>query len=386
MVPEHRRDFAMTLICGAALALSVTRAAPAIDEVYMLRPPGVWRLIDLNDDGDFFDFGESSPYAVNLPANSRDIIASDHALYVSGGNPTILLIRDLNGDGDALDFGEVQTFLNDTALTTAGAMVDLEPGGLLVMDESSTTLHLVRDLNDDGDALDAGERVTAATGLPPIRHLARRPDGKILAATTFSATPVIILDDRNGDGDYDDYAEALSYVESEFPGSGLLIESNSRSFLASSQLNRIWLLDDWTGDDDALDFGELRPFAEGVNLPADLCRGSRGLYVVTRLERDTLFLLQDLNDDGDALDVGEGISVFSGLPGITAIACPLDVVNSDCLAGDMNADGVVSTADIPSFASALITGISSELCRSDLNQDGATDGRDIPGFIAQMTE
>lgn len=385
-MPDHRREFALTLTCGAALALSVTRAARALDEVYVLRPPEVWRLIDLNDDGDFFDFGESSPYAVNLPANSRDIITSHHALHVSGGNSTIQVIRDLNGDGNALDFGEVQTFLNDSAITTAGAMVDLEPGGLLVMDESSTTLHLILDLNGDGDALDAGERASAGTSLPPIRHLARRPDGKILAATTFPAMPVMLLNDRNGDRDFDDFAEALSYVESESPGSGLSVETNRRSFLASSPGNRIWILDDWTGDDDALDFGEVRPYAEGVNLPADLTPGSRGLYVVTQLERDTLVLLQDLNEDGDALDVGESISVFSGLQGMTAIACPRNEMNSDCLAGDMNADGTISTADIPPFVSALIDGISTELCRSDLNQDGATNGEDILSFIAVLAD
>jgi len=54
------------------------------------------------------------------------------------------------------------------------------------------------------------------------------------------------------------------------------------------------------------------------------------------------------------------------------------------LAGDIDGNGLVNAADVPSFVAALISGLAANpdrFFRSDLNHNGAVDGRDIQSFV-----
>ncbi|MHC5079800.1 MAG: Ig-like domain-containing protein [Planctomycetota bacterium] len=78
----------------------------------------MYKLVDLNNDGDFQDIGESTVYisSPNVPYPAELAIHSNNDMYVAdrdwGTNPStgIWLVRDLNNDGDAMDSGEAVQF------------------------------------------------------------------------------------------------------------------------------------------------------------------------------------------------------------------------------------------------------------------------------------
>lgn len=76
----------------------------------------------------------------------------------------IYLCRDLNGDGDALDAGEINVWLDDTNaggfLLVTGAVLSIAPsydGSVFFSDLDTGAVFKCRDLNDDGDVNDDGE-------------------------------------------------------------------------------------------------------------------------------------------------------------------------------------------------------------------------------------
>ena len=76
------------------------------------------------------------------------------------------------------------------------------------------------------------------------------------------------------------------------------------------------------------------------------------------------------NDDGsflDSFDPSATLTVTLGSPVTTIL-------------GDVNQDGAVTFADIPSFIEVLQAG--TLLAQADCNQDGVVDFADIPAFIA----
>jgi hypothetical protein len=197
-------------------------------------PDMIYRLEDLDGDGRFQSAGEVTtyvgegafgpgngpyvPYEIFFdPTTSpvvgymRNTAANLHGVY---------RFVDLNGNGRADDPGEFTVFFNASnasgLATAAGFPIEPDrarpriPGvrgvSMYYMQtvSSPTRRQFIRltDLNDDGDAQDAGEAVlvyeTAETGFTPIDFISL-PDGRVLVSDN-SAKKVWVFRDLDNDG------------------------------------------------------------------------------------------------------------------------------------------------------------------------------------------
>lgn len=357
--------------------------------IFIARPTRIVKLVDLNGDGDFFDFGEITVYTDSLPDSLGALVYINHALYVIAGQPArILAVKDLNADGDALDFAEVQTFaeLPDFSSLPRG-LAQMHDGALLTARELDGTLFRIHDDNADGDALDLNEVIAIAGGLTSPKAIAVRPNGTLLVAQDSAATPIRILHDRNGDGDFFDFAENLPYAENIAGCNDLAIEAIDIAFLTRPAQGELLRIFDHTRDDDALDFNEVQLYATGLSTPTQIAFDSPSLIVASGAAAGSLFAVRDINGDGDALDYAEVIEIASGLTGVTGIALPATHETTPCIRGDYNADGSLTTDDIIPFARVLIDlDVPPEMCRADLDDDGFVDSRDIPPFVTALLD
>lgn len=217
----------------------------------------LWKLVDLNGDGDTQDAGESIAYFTGaaLPLSSPGCVAigPEGAVYLAdngtaGALDGIWRLVDLNGDGDVADAGEALLY---NGFDYAGAMWGLQfdlrgdlyhtvtgPGGNMIVHHS--------DRDGDGNTHGAGERVVAGLSTDFITDLALAPRlgtwtgigaGRTLTAvsggatlfsdpvgvlgmapstTSFAGGRVVVSDlngsiwelfDSNQDGDFDDADE-----------------------------------------------------------------------------------------------------------------------------------------------------------------------------------
>ncbi|MEZ6188122.1 MAG: Ig-like domain-containing protein [Planctomycetota bacterium] len=226
----------------------------------------VLRLVDLDGDGDAQDAGEArvffdntSPLGAVLTSPASVALGPDGALWLidngsGGGADDLLRLIDLNGDGDALDAGEA-TIVNDVDYAGAQWGLGVDAYGRVfhtVTGGGGNMLVAHEDLNGDGDTLDVGERVVRyvaagfvtdvvfdpaqrlgawvgltggaslewidAAGVPTrafsdptgsvggAASASAYADGSLWVADTASDT-LWRLEDRNGDGDFDDTDE-----------------------------------------------------------------------------------------------------------------------------------------------------------------------------------
>ncbi len=359
---------------------TATAASAQSPTIFLARPGTVTTLIDLNADGDFLDFAETQPYAAAMPAQLGAIAVSPTRVFVIDATTgTILALADTNDDHDALDFGEVSLFgIPPSGPPVLAGLISISDELCFSVNTTSGNLIRFEDLNHDGDALDFAEAAIVANGLAPAATLAARPDGVILAAQSLTTFPVLILQDRTNDADYLDFAESLSYVENTTSGTGLVAVTNQLAYLARPTDGRVMKLHDLTGDDDALDFAEVTTWADAVpNVSRLALEPSGALLAACADPAGSVYRLRDANNDGDALDFGEAIIVATGQTTPSGIAIRL---NTNCLAGDMNADGIVDIVDAPLLAAELLNPGSAPTCRADVNGDSSTDGRDIRAF------
>ncbi|HWL95025.1 MAG TPA: hypothetical protein VNT79_16010, partial [Phycisphaerae bacterium] len=295
-------------IVAAIFWHAVASSAPAFAleaSVFVARPGVVQVLRDLNGDGDFFDFAEIRPYAESLPSSAAALVRENDQLFLLANSPPrILLLADHNDDGDALDFAEVVEYAS--LIAQAPTIVGLAIRGdaeILTTDPVNGVMLRVHDLNEDGDAFDTDEVIAIAGGLTAPTALAVRPDGRVLVAQNSAPVPVRILHDREGDGDFFDFAENLSYAENLVPGRHILSRTDHLAFVTRPMLDEIGLLDDRTGDGDALDFAEFGLYAENLAAPTAIASLEGDLLVAT--SDGLIYRLRDVNGDGDALDFGE---------------------------------------------------------------------------------
>jgi hypothetical protein len=193
-------------------------------------------LRDLNGDLDCLDAGESTPHAVALPVlpNGAAPLPYDLAfrpgtdeLYVIGAtpfgvSPTLgVVVRIASGSAtvfaDGLGYSGGLAFHGDTLY--AG---DLDTGTF------TGRVVALRDLDADGDALDAGEATDFAAGLTGANGLAVTHDGRVLISGLFdfgtlTGSVGLALPDGDGDGLSDGVDEGW-LTGFTFPGSLFLAE------------------------------------------------------------------------------------------------------------------------------------------------------------------
>ncbi|CAG0955232.1 hypothetical protein PHYC_00426 [Phycisphaerales bacterium] len=203
---------------------------------------GIYRLADLNADGDSMDAGEVSPFVTDPffgPGNGayspQEILIVDpegdcYLRNSSSGLHGIYRFRDLNANGRADDAGETSLWFgagNAAGITLSagfaleisanqeyGYMHNLATGGL-------DQIIRVQDTNDDGDAMDSGEAAvafsTAEAGFVSI-DITSLPDGTVLFSDN-STLRIIALRDNDGDGLFLGTTERTDYLANS---SGLL--------------------------------------------------------------------------------------------------------------------------------------------------------------------
>lgn len=125
---------------------------------------GVYRLVDNNFNGSCNDPGERSLFwdtsllGPSSPFHYGMAIARDGRFYLSdhSSNETIWTARDANADG-SIDSTEQGVFYQTAGSTWWDVQIRDDGAILLCEDQTPDRLVLLRDLNGDGDALDAGE-------------------------------------------------------------------------------------------------------------------------------------------------------------------------------------------------------------------------------------
>lgn len=139
------------------------------DNVYLLDAPssgsngkGVYRLVDLNADGDAKDAGEIAPFFippfVATPFFWCLELGPDGWFYTADtGNEVVWRFRDLNADGDAQDAGESSAYWTVGAASTLWDLAVASDGSIyLVEGQTTQRLWRIRDADANG-VIGAGE-------------------------------------------------------------------------------------------------------------------------------------------------------------------------------------------------------------------------------------
>jgi len=176
----------------------------------------ILRLFDLNSDGDANDLGEAieywtypgNPGGDSLPQGVE--IGLDGNVYFadapsSGPNGKgIYRLVDLNADGDALDAGEVTPFFIPpfTATPFYWCLELGVDGWFYTADTGNDVVWRFRDLNADGDAQDVDESSAWWTvgAVSNIWDLAAGADGAMYAADSMSDSRIWRLFDADANG------------------------------------------------------------------------------------------------------------------------------------------------------------------------------------------
>ncbi|MCK5943552.1 MAG: hypothetical protein KAI24_16335 [Planctomycetes bacterium] len=160
---------------------------------------GVYRLFDSNFDGDCNDPGERSLFwdtstiGAASPFHYGMAIATDGRFYLSdhSSNETLWTARDANNDG-VIDASE-QGIYYQTAGSTWWDVVIRDDGAVLLCDDQTPDrITLLRDLNGDGDALDAGEAIEIYTDTIAANGAVRPRGAAFLRGPELLATPATV--------------------------------------------------------------------------------------------------------------------------------------------------------------------------------------------------
>jgi len=321
----------------------------------------VYKLCDLNDDGDVQDAGESIVFAdaTNLslfsfafPTGAAfDSHNRTHIVNAgnSFGNDRIFRLVDLNGDGDAQDTDEITEYVGEPFFGPGNGSfspqeIFFTDTDVLYLRNSSANLHGVwrfEDLNANGRADDPGEATvffdaTNGSGLPVTAGFALEPDRVrdrsiyTLQLASGGVDQLVRLSDLNDDGDAQDAGEAVL----------------------------VWST------------------AEAGFTTIDLICLYNGDVLITDNSAKRVIRLHDGNTD-DLFDNATERTTYYTAPGTGVV--DLRQMSILPVAGDINFDGVRNAADLAAFADVLIgvdTAVSHRIA-SDLNRDGPADGLDI---------
>ncbi|HET7716062.1 MAG TPA: hypothetical protein VFK86_10590 [Bauldia sp.] len=337
---------------------------------------GVYRLIDLNGDGDAADTGEHGVFfdaanASGLAAPAGNIFdifqASNRFVFAGDGDTdTIYRLRDLNGDGDANDAGEANVWFSAAAnaagltLPTPNGIAEGADGAIYVVNagvasQPADAVYRLADLNGDGDANDTGEAsvwvdlktLNAASSAFDVSFI-----GNVAYVTdTNGGTPdtVYRLEDLNGNGRIDPGEGTVFISDAASYGAPIDIANAAQgdSILTYTWIGnagdppRVFRLTDLNGSKTIDDPGEAREVWNWDHMPEgfdasvgfSIAAGPNGDIVITTNGGTpglrNVVRLTDLNGDGDCMDGGETLIALSNALDATAANRPRVVTYYD---------------------------------------------------------
>jgi len=276
------------------IPLLVAPALPVVDDGFVRLPvvyvcdsatDVVWRLVDFDGDGGMNGDGEATIFydedvgSFQLGNPCALALASDGTLYLNDSTQDqVYRLVDLNGDGDAHDPGEHSVFFDgSTGANSAGLSLsaslamDVDANDRLWLCNSDSgagsspdCIYWIEDQNGDGDAMDAGEsfiyyQTPTGGGLGDSAPSSLRwgADGRLYYVengyTGWQPKGIYVLEDRNLDGVIDPLLEAGAfYLPPAHPTSGAyyVLEQDAQEnwYLPDLISHELWRLKDGNGD------------------------------------------------------------------------------------------------------------------------------------------
>ncbi|MFT5081193.1 MAG: hypothetical protein ACI9C2_002251 [Gammaproteobacteria bacterium] len=316
----------------------------------------IYRGTDVNNNG-LIDIGEETLFrdTGTLDDPNADFFeggltfANDGSIWYSTNwnsstpHTGVYRLMDLNADGDAADAGELQAMaefgngLTTTPSSGTPVTVDMEAftrltnynGGIVGWTGTSGNfdedfcLYSFEDLNSDGDVQDAGE--TKVFLNPSGRNVGLDMNvdfaGGVLRsqeAWDQGVAPIV----QSG---WNRFRFVTTLVEGGKDIVYIASDASDNSFFGFNQAGEglnglIYRCEDLNLDGDAQDAGEVTLYFDGSStsggnlFPKLVGMAGHGssIYVAPLLTSATVWRLEDLNGDGDAMDAGE---VFNGIGG-----------------------------------------------------------------------
>lgn len=297
----------------------------------------VWRLADLDLDGDYQDAGEVTAFydedlgTLALGNNNSVAIDPRGIVFVSDtSSDQIIALVDLDGDGTAHSIGEHTVFFDgDPTINADGIAMEspanvtcLRDGRLLVADANNGSggadqILILEDVNGDGDANDAGE-VTVFLIHPGFGSVADYipnavdvlPDGDLLYSEGSSngTLPKGLwrLSDANGDGVIDPSTELSVYFIPPILGATEFmwdfgVDVDGTVYVADTGNDVIWKMLDVNGDGGIDNSLELIQYwtAPGSSLIWTVQPDGEGRLLVAESQApDRVVLMEDLDGSG----------------------------------------------------------------------------------------
>jgi hypothetical protein len=415
------------LASTAAIATLVAAPTAFSDPVILvgdLTLNRIYRTADLNADGDTDDAGETTVFfddtnaeGLLSPAGSVFTIhlASDGSVYYGdGGTDAVYRLQDVNADGDALDLGESRVWFSEAAnfagfgLPTPNGVYEGPDGAIYISNAGtganpSDAVYRTVDLNADGDANDVGEAtiwwdLQALLGGASTAFDVVFMGDTCFIADTLGGDPDTILRarDDNADGsisaaEYNPWLEASLGIP---VGTGIVTDGTSiyASESTSSATQTVYRLTDldasgmidaaveavevWNEANVPVGFSLGSSFGLAIGPGGELAVGSAGSDPA-----DNVFRLVDGNADGDFADAGE-TTVWayesSGPDSFVQNPRALEYLVDPC-PEDLSGNGAADFADILAIIAAWGPCVG---CPEDLSGNGAVDFADILLVIA----
>ncbi|WP_108661471.1 calcium-binding protein [Acuticoccus kandeliae] len=310
-------------------------------------------------------------------------------LFGDQTDEAIFRLNDLNGDGDTADAGEQSVFFDGSNASgiesPTGNIFNIHQasdGAVYAADGDTDAVYRLVDLNADGDANDEGEATVwfseagnaAGFTLPTPNGVAEDADGAIYivnaGVSSRPADAIYRTVDLNGDGDANDEGEATVWLDLQS------VNATSSAFDLSFVGNVAYLTDTNGGDPDTvyriedlngngvIDAGEASVFisdAESYGAPIDIAHATQDGSVLTYTwignddDPARIYRLTDLDGSGAIDSPEEAVEVwnFSALPDEYAAANGFSIAAMDggdivftINGGDPNTKNVVRLSDL----------------------------------------
>ncbi|MEL6431175.1 MAG: hypothetical protein AAFU73_06925 [Planctomycetota bacterium] len=305
------------------------------------------------------------------------------SLVSDTSDDTIWLCTDLDQNGDYNGTGEVVSFYDDAAgaltLSNNVGLLRAPDGTVFVTDTSEDVVFQFKDLNGNGNALDAGEATlffdgtssganAAGIELTSARGMWLDDDGTLWAASANTGgggnDAIVRMQDLNGDGDANDMGEAVEYYLPQFGASSIgdsiptavargadgaiyYVETPSSGPL----LKAVYRLEDLDGSgiidqpNEATLFFDI-PDAGGAQFHWDLGLDDQGRFYVNDTGGDVIWRFSDVNGDGVVDPATEADQIYAA-PGSSLIWEVTPAPDGSVyVAEDQNPDRILRLVDL----------------------------------------